>query len=169
MGKNWDHEVDFLIIGSGGGGMTAALAAQAFGLDVLVVEKTEFFGGSTARSGGAVWIPCNHLLAQDGVEDSFEKARLYMQHTVGDRVPAALQEAYLRHAPGMLAWLRDHTCVRFQRMPGYADYYPERPGGIAASRSLEPVPFDGNLLGEEREPSAQADGRGARGADLHQF
>ncbi len=155
-----EHIVDFLIVGSGGGGMTAALVAKDAGLDVLMVEKTPFFGGSTARSGGGIWIPNNYLLARDGIEDSLEKARLYMQHTVGDRTPAALQEAYLVYAPQMLEWLRDHTPVQFQRMPGYADYYPERPGGIAASRSLEPAPFDGRKLGPElarlRKPMAEA-------------
>lgn len=162
MKTNWDEEIDLLIVGSGGGGMTAALVAKSLGLDVLVIEKTEFYGGSTARSGGALWIPDNHLLAQDGVEDSFENARLYMQNTVGDRVNQKLQDAYLTHAPRMVEWLRDQTCVQLQRMPGYADYYPERPGGIAVSRSLEPVPFDGKELGADmallRKPMAEAPG-----------
>ena len=162
MNTQWDQEVDLLVVGSGGGGMTAALVAKKLGLEVLVIEKTGFFGGSTARSGGALWIPAHHLLAQDGVEDSFENARLYMQNTVGDRVPQKLQDTYLTHAPRMVAWLRDNTCVQFQRMPGYADYYPERPGGIAASRSLEPLPFDGKKLGPDlallRKPMAEAPG-----------
>lgn len=147
----WDHEVDLLVVGSGGGGMTAALVGKQAGLNVLVLEKTEFYGGSTARSGGGLWIPNNYLLAEDGVEDSRENARVYMQHTVGDRVSQTLQDMYLVHAPLMIEWLRDHTCVQFQRMPGYADYYPERPGGLAAGRSLEPVPFNRNLLKEEKD------------------
>jgi 3-oxosteroid 1-dehydrogenase len=162
MPQQWDREYDLVVVGSGGGGMTAALRAKSLGLDVLVIEKTEFYGGSTARSGGAVWIPNNYLLAQDGVDDSLEKARLYMQHTVGEAAPHSLQEAYLRHAPRLIEWLRDNTPVQFQRMPGYADYYPERPGGIAASRSLEPVPFNGKKLGPElahlRKPMAEAPG-----------
>ncbi|NOX63163.1 MAG: FAD-dependent oxidoreductase [Chloroflexi bacterium] len=156
----WNKTVDFLVVGSGGGGMTAALMAKEAGMDVLVIEKTSFFGGSTARSGGAIWVPNNYLLAQDGIEDSLEQARLYMRHTVGDRSPQSLQDAYLVHAPQMVAWLRDHTCVRFQRVPGYADYYPERPGGLVAGRTLEPVPFDGRKLGPElarlRKPMAEA-------------
>ena len=159
---SWDHTVDFLVVGSGGGGMTAALVAAHAGLEVLVIEKTPYFGGSTARSGGGLWIPNNHLLARDGVHDSLDMARTYMAHTVGDRTPKALQEAYLIHAPRMILWLEEHTPVIFQRMPGYADYYPERPGGLAAGRSLEPVPFDGRKLGDElaylRKPMAEAPG-----------
>jgi 3-oxosteroid 1-dehydrogenase len=158
----WNEEVDLLVVGSGAAGMTAALVAKSHGLQVLVIEKTEFFGGSTARSGGGLWIPNSYLLEQAGVPDSFENARLYMQNTVGERIPQKMQDAYLTQAPRMLTWLRDHTCVQFQRMPGYADYYPERPGGLAASRSLEPVPFNGKKLGSElahlRKPMAEAPG-----------
>ncbi len=162
MEIHWDLEVDLLVVGSGGGGMTAALVAKKLGLSVLVIEKTEFFGGSTARSGGGLWIPNNHLLEQDGVEDSFEKARQYMQNTVGERVHQKLQDTYLINAPRMIAWLTDNTSVKFQRMPGYSDYYPERPGGLAAGRSLEPVPFNGKKLGNDltflRKPMAEAPG-----------
>jgi 3-oxosteroid 1-dehydrogenase len=162
MNTEWDREVDLLVVGSGGGGMTAALVAKSLGLEVLVIEKTELYGGSTARSGGGLWIPNHYLLERDGVEDSLEKARLYMKSTVGERVPQKMQDTYLVEAPGMIEWLRDNTCVQFQRMPGYADYYPERPGGLAAGRSLEPVPLDGKKLGEDlkylRKPMAEAPG-----------
>ena len=162
MSSVWNKEVDLLIVGSGGGGMSAALVAKSNGLDVLAIEKTAFFGGSTARSGVAVWIPNSYLLERDGVEDSFEKARDYMKNTVGERVAQKMQDTYLAQAPRMLAWMRDNSCVRFQRTPGYADYYPERPGGVAASRSLEPAPFNGKLLGDElahlRKPMAEAPG-----------
>lgn len=162
MDKTWEYETDLLVVGSGGGGMVAALVGKHLGLEVLVLEKGANFGGSTARSGGAIWIPNNYLLAEAGVEDSFEKARLYLSHTVGESSPQDLQDTYLRYAPKMLAWLRDHSCVQFQRTLGYADYYPERPGGVPESRSLEPVPFNGRLLGVERsrllKPMAEAPG-----------
>ena len=162
MKPYWNQEVDLLVVGSGGGGMTAALVAKSKGLDVVVIEKTAFYGGSTARSGGGLWIPNNYLLEQAGVEDSFEKARQYMKNTVGERVAQKLQDAYLTHSPRMITWLRDNTCVQFQRTPNYADYYPERPGGVPASRSLEPVPFNGKKLGDElarlRKPMAEAPG-----------
>ena len=128
---DWDQTVDVVVVGSGGGGMTAALVAAQAGLDVLVIEKTEYYGGSTALSGGGLWIPNNYLLKQDGLEDSVEKARTYLQQTVGDRTPQALQDAYLKYAPEMVAYLVDHSHVRFHRSVGYADYYPERPA-IAA-------------------------------------
>lgn len=149
--SDWDHTVDVLVVGSGGGGMTAALVAGQAGLDTLVIEKTPHFGGSTALSGGGMWIPNNYLLAREGIHDSMEKARTYMAHTVGDRVPQALQDAYLENAPEMVEYLVSNTPVRLQRSPGYADYYPERPGGMAEGRALEPVLFDGSKLGPELE------------------
>ncbi len=145
----WDHEVDFLVVGSGGGGLTAALTAHAEGMQVLVVEKSATYGGSTARSGGGIWIPNNLHLKAEGTQDSFEQAAAYLRHTVGDRVPWPKLEMFLRVAPVAIAWLEANTEVRFQRMRGYPDYYPERPGALAVGRSLEPVPFDGRLLGPE--------------------
>ncbi len=146
---NWDHTVDVLIVGTGGGAMTAALVAKQAGLDVLLIEKTEYYGGSTAISGGGMWIPDNYLLHRDGLEDSFEKARTYLQHTVGNRTSQSLQDAYLKNAPEMVKYLASNTRMRFQRSPGYADYYPERPGGMADGRALETVPFNGGKLKED--------------------
>lgn len=144
----WDQEVDFLVVGSGMGGMTAALTAHAEGLKVLVVEKAPTYGGSTARSGGRIWMPNNLHLKMEGTEDTFEKAAAYMRATVGDRVPWAKQDMYLRVGPVALAWLEANTDVRFQRMKGYPDDYPDRPGALTVGRSLEPVPFDGRGLGK---------------------
>ncbi|QPC80534.1 FAD-binding protein [Phototrophicus methaneseepsis] len=147
---NWDQTVDVVVVGSGGGGMTAAIVAAQAGLDTLIVEKTEAYGGSTALSGGGMWIPNNYLLKRDGVDDSIAKARLYMANTVGDRTPQSLQDAYLENAPKMVEYLASNTSsMRFQRSIGYADYYPERPGGMAEGRALEAVPFDGSKLGDD--------------------
>lgn len=146
---DWDCTTDVLVVGSGAGGMTAALVASQAGLDTLVIEKTEYYGGSTALSGGGLWIPNNYLLKRDGLDDSFEKARTYLANTVGDRVPQALKEAYLENAPKMVEYLVSNSQVRFQRSVGYADYYPERAGGMVDGRALEPVPFDGSKLGED--------------------
>ena len=85
----WDHETDLVVVGSGGGGMTAALTAKLEGLDSLILEKTEYYGGSTAISGGGIWIPNNHLMADAGIKDSTENARTYLRTIVGDRIPVA--------------------------------------------------------------------------------
>ena len=143
---NCDYTTDVLIVGSGGGGMTAALVAKKAGLDVIVIEKTQYYGGSTALSGGGVWIPNNYLLEKKGVEDSMEKARTYMDNTVGDRVPSEFKEAYLVNAPKMIDWLRENTRAKFLFVPNYSDYHPERPGGIAKGRALEAKPFNGRKL-----------------------
>lgn len=146
---HWDHTTDVVVVGTGGGAMTAALVAKQAGLDVLMIEKTEYYGGSTAISGGGLWIPNNYLLQRDGLEDSFEKARTYLKHTVGDRTPQALQESYLVHAPEMVKYLVSNSHVRFHRSVGYADYYPERPGGMVDGRALEASPFNGKKLGPD--------------------
>lgn len=146
---DWDYTKDVVVVGSGGGGMTAAVVAAQAGMDTLIIEKTEDYGGSTALSGGGLWVPNNHLLKRDGLDDSLEKARTYMAHTVGDRVPQARQDAYLENAPEMVKYLTSNSEVQFQRSVGYADYYPERPGGMADGRALEAAPFDGGRLGDE--------------------
>jgi 3-oxosteroid 1-dehydrogenase len=129
--------------------MTAALVAAQAGLDALVIEKTEYYGGSTAMSGGGLWIPNNYLLQQDGLDDSEERARTYLASTVGDRVPQAFQDAYLKNAPEMVRYLVAHSHMRFHRSKNYADYFPERPGGMADGRAIEASPFDGRKLGDD--------------------
>ena len=142
-------EFDMVVVGSGGAGMTAALAAAHHGLSVVVVEKTDRFGGSTARSGGGIWAPGNEVLRRAGVRDSPEQARAYLAYVAGAGVSAARQRALLAHAPAMLALVRACTPVDFAWVPGYADYYPEAPGGLAQGRSVEPRPLDGRVLGRE--------------------
>jgi 3-oxosteroid 1-dehydrogenase len=142
-------EVDVVVAGSGAAGMTAALTAAHLGLSALVIEKAGSFGGSTARSGGGIWAPGNSVLHAAGVADTPEQARAYLAH-VAEGVPAARREAVLAHGPEMLGLVLAKTPVRFAWVPGYADYYPEAPGGLAAGRSIEPVPLDGRrVLGGE--------------------
>jgi 3-oxosteroid 1-dehydrogenase len=143
-----DAAFDVVVVGSGAAGMTAALAAAHHGLSVVVVEKTGWFGGSTARSGGGLWVPGNAVLRRAGVPDTPEQASAYLAH-VADGVPAARREALLEHGPAMLDFVRAHAPVEFAWVPGYADYYPEAPGGLAQGRSIEPVPLDGRILGPE--------------------
>jgi 3-oxosteroid 1-dehydrogenase len=144
-----DDELDVIVVGSGAAGMTAALAAAHHGLRSVVLEKTEWFGGSTARSGGGIWAPGNEALRKAGVADTPEQASAYLAHVAGDCVPQPRRAALLEHGPAMLAFVRASCPVDFAWVPGYADYYPEAPGGLAKGRSVEPVPLDGRVLGAE--------------------
>ncbi|HEV3291257.1 MAG TPA: FAD-dependent oxidoreductase, partial [Streptosporangiaceae bacterium] len=142
-------EFDVVVVGSGAAGMTAALTAAHHGLRVVVIEKTAWFGGSTARSGGGLWLPGNEVLRRAGVRDTPEQARAYLAFVAGGEVTAERQRALLEHGPAMLAFVRASTPVDFAWVPGYADYYPEAPGGLAQGRSIEPVPLNGRVLGAE--------------------
>ncbi|GAA2774601.1 FAD-dependent oxidoreductase [Streptomyces showdoensis] len=142
MNDTWDRTYDVVVVGSGAAGLAAAITARLRGLTALVVEKTEVYGGSTALSGGAIWVPGNFHLDAAGLGDTPEKAAAYLDATVGDRVPAARKEAYLTHGPRMVREFHDRTDVRFVHTPGYSDYYPERLGGCPEGRSIEPQVFD---------------------------
>ncbi|HYG93819.1 MAG TPA: 3-oxosteroid 1-dehydrogenase [Nocardioides sp.] len=144
-------EVDVVVVGAGGAGMSAALAAGRRGLDTLLVEKSAYFGGSTARSGGGVWIPGNYALREAGQvgPDDAEQARTYLDSIVGDVVPKVRRDTYLDRGPEVMEFLRESTPVRFRWVPAYADYHPEAPGGRALGRSVEPRPLDGSCLGDE--------------------
>src|SRR3954467_6737210 len=145
-----DEEYDVVVVGSGAAGMTAALAAQRRGLRAVVLEKAAHFGGSTARSGGGVWIPNNEVLRRDGVEDSPEAARTYLHSIVGDVVPADRIDTYLERGPEALSFVLAHSPLRMQWVPDYSDYYPEAPGGRVGGRSIEPHPINLKKLGDQR-------------------
>src|SRR5438552_2363986 len=148
-GSTPQAEFDVVVVGSGAAGMTAALTATHHGLRAVVIEKTDRFGGSTARSGGGLWLPGNEVLRKAGVRDTPEQARAYLAFVAGEDVTAERQRALLEHGPAMLAFVRATTPVDFAWVPGYADYYPEAPGGLAQGRSIEPVPLNGRVLGAE--------------------
>ncbi|MEU8848877.1 3-oxosteroid 1-dehydrogenase [Streptomyces sp. NPDC048564] len=140
---------DVVVIGSGAAGMTAALTAAKQGLSCVVVEKAPTFGGSAARSGAGIWIPNNSVILAAGVPDTPAKAAEYLAAVVGPDVPVERQRAFLAHGPAMLSFVMAHSPLRFRWMEGYADYYPELPGGLPNGRSIEPDQLDGNLLGPE--------------------
>ncbi len=146
-----DEVYDVVVVGSGAAGMAAALAASAKGLHTVVVEKAPHYGGSTARSGGGVWIPNNEVLRRDGVKDTPEAARTYLHAIVGDVVPAERIDTYLERGPEALSFLLANTPLRMQWVPDYSDYYPEAPGGRVGGRSVEPKPFNLRKLGAERD------------------
>ena len=148
----WNHQVDFLVVGSGCGGLTAALTAHAHGLDTLVIEKAAVYGGSTALSGGNIWIPNNPTLRREGLADSRDDVRRYLDAVVGDRVPAANIDAFIDNGPRTMEFLEDASPhLRFQWCTGYSDYHPEQPGGRARGRTIEPLPFDLKRLGDDEQ------------------
>jgi 3-oxosteroid 1-dehydrogenase len=144
-------EVDVVVVGAGAAGMSAALRAAAHGLDTVLLEKSDYFGGSTARSGGGVWIPDNYALRAAGESDGIEDAKTYLDAIVGDVVPKQRRDTYLERGPEVMDFIRDHSPVRFRWVPEYADYQPEQPGGRARGRSVEPDPIDGRIIGAELE------------------
>ncbi|MCC3274433.1 3-ketosteroid-delta-1-dehydrogenase [Arthrobacter sp. zg-Y20] len=144
-----DTTVDLLVIGSGTG-MAAALAAAELGSSVLIAEKTAYVGGSTARSGGAFWIPDNPILREAGAPDSPARAAAYVDAVVGDTSPRERWQSFLDNGTDTVDMLRRTTPMRFMWDKEYSDYQPEQPGGSAIGRSCECIPFDANRLGTER-------------------
>lgn len=145
INENWDEVHDVVVVGSGGGALTAALTVRLAAGDAIVIEKCPRYGGSTALSAGGMWIPNNHKMAEAGIYDSYELALTYMKNAVGDRVPESKLEAYVRYAPEMIKFLCDNSSFDVMIVPNSADYY-DLPGSIANGRGLEPMPFNGRLL-----------------------
>lgn len=143
------QEYDVVVVGSGGAGMVAALTAAHQGLSAVVVEKAPHYGGSTARSGGGVWIPNNEILKRAGVTDTAEAARTYLHTIIGDVVPPEKIDVYLKRGPEMLSFVLKNSPLKMCWVPEYSDYYPEQPGGRVGGRSIEPKPFDAKKLGQD--------------------
>ena len=149
-----DETFDFVIVGSGGGSMCAALVAKSKGLQPLILEKTDLFGGTTARSGGIMWIPNNRFMRRDGVADSTEQAMTYLDHVVGDHddTPGATRErrlTYVTEAPQMVDFLVDQG-IELDRHPYWPDYYDNLPGGLREGRAVFAELFDASALGPLR-------------------
>ncbi len=147
--SDWDEVVDFAVVGSGAAGLTGALVAADRGARTLVIEKSSYYGGATAISGGAVWVPDNYLMDEIGVSDSLAEGLAYLEGaTAGSSTPERLR-AYLEEAPVMLQSLAATSHVLFQPVPAYPDYYPEAEGGKAGGRTIEPALFNATKLGAE--------------------
>jgi 3-oxosteroid 1-dehydrogenase len=147
--ETWDETCDVLVIGSGAGGMTAALRAHDLGLRVLLVEKSAEYGGTSAVSGGGIWIPNNHRMAALGGSDSFEEAVQYLHAVTQGEIEDGRIEAYVDNAREMVEYLALHSRAQFEAQATYTDYYPTVPGSKPGYRSMDPCPFDASLLGQE--------------------
>ncbi len=143
----WHLEVDVVAIGSGAAGAVAALAAHAGKAKVAVLEKTDKFGGTTAVSGGVVWVPTNRHMRALGIDDSLDEAIAYVTRLADGRSDPALIRRWLEAAPEMLDLVEASTAIEFKALARYPDYHPELAGGRAGGRSLDPGLFDTNTLG----------------------
>ncbi|MQG91627.1 FAD-binding protein [Pseudomonas sp. MN1F] len=150
-------QYDVIVVGSGAGAMTSAVFLADQGFSVLVLEKSDKFGGTSAISGGGIWIPNNHYFARQGGNDSVEQARRYLDAAAGGQVEPARLQAYLDNAPKMIEALTRCSRVRYAVAAKYPDYYPHLPGALPGGRTLDPELFDSSLLGAEldnlRKPS----------------
>lgn len=152
---DFNEVFDFVVVGSGGGAMCAALTMHSTGRQTLVLEKTDLLGGTTSRSGGVMWIPNNRFMKQAGIEDSFEQALAYMEATAGqvEDAPGSTAErrrTYISEAPKMLDFLVEQG-IRLRRAPSWPDYYDERPGGSVPGRAVLADLFNLNELGEWKD------------------
>jgi len=138
---------DLIVVGGGAAGLTAASVAAAEHRSVLLVEYAPVIGGTTAISGGMVWIPANHKMAEAGIPDSLDAANVYLDNTLPASSNPRLREAFLAHGDEALRYLDARTAVHLRCVRTYPDYHPDLPGATAGGRVLEAIPFDGRELG----------------------
>lgn len=142
------HEFDVLVVGTGASGMSAAVTAAHQGLKVLVVEKAPVYGGTTARSGGWLWVPGTRLAREQGLHEPAGAARAYLQHEAGSHFDPERVDAFIENGPKAIDFFTRQTCVQFDMPPVFPDYHAEAPGGLPGGRSMVTRPFDGRELGE---------------------
>lgn len=139
---------DLLVVGSGAGGLSAAVTAAFHGLTVVVAEKEPVFGGTTAWSGGWMWAPRNPLARRAGIAEDVEAPRTYLRHVLGNSFDAARIDAFLEAAPSMVAFFEEHTALRFEDGNRICDTYGAVPGAGTGGRSVIAAPYDARDLGD---------------------
>lgn len=140
---------DLVVVGSGAAGMAAALFAAIADMKVLLVERTDRLGGTSALSAATTWIPMNRHSTEVSPDDSRDKAERFLDAVVGNHAPAALRRAFLDSGPEAIATLEDKSEVRFRPYATHPDYEQDAEGATLRGRALEPVPFDGRRLGAD--------------------
>ncbi|CAE6857985.1 3-oxosteroid 1-dehydrogenase [Paraburkholderia nemoris] len=140
-------ECDVLVIGTRASGMATAITAVSRGLDVLMIEKESRIGGTTARSGGWLWIPGTSIAKGQGIAEPEGAADTYLRHEAGAHYDAARVGAFLRHGPEAVDFFTHNTALQFDMPPAFPDYHAEAPGGQQGGRSMVTLPFDGRRLG----------------------
>jgi len=141
-------EVDLLVVGTGASGMSTAVTAAHHGLEVMVVEKEPVYGGTTARSGGWLWVPGTHLAKEQGIEEPVGAAKAYLKDQAGTHFDEQRVDAFIENGPKAVEFFMNNTCVQFDMPPVFPDYHAEAPGGLAGGRSMVTRPFDAKELGE---------------------
>lgn len=147
-------EYDVVVVGTGASGMSAAVTAAYEGLKVLVVEKAPVYGGTTARSGGWLWIPGTKLAKEQGIHEPAGAARAYLQHEATTHFDGARVDAFIENGPKAIEFFTEKTCVQFDMPPVFPDYHAEAPGGLPGGRSMVTRPFDARELGARVEQLA---------------
>ncbi|MDO4723599.1 MAG: FAD-dependent oxidoreductase, partial [Comamonadaceae bacterium] len=131
-----ESEYDVLVLGTGASGMSAAITAAHQGLKVLVVDKAPVYGGTTARSGGWLWIPGTRLAREQGIHEPADAARTYLQHEATTHFDADRVAAFIEHGPEAVDFFTQRTCVQFDMPAVFPDYHAEAPGGQPGGRSM---------------------------------
>jgi len=143
-----ETEYDVLVVGTGASGMSAAVTTAYEGLKVLVVDKAPVYGGTTARSGGWLWIPGTKLAKEQGINEPQGAARAYLQHEATTHFDPARVDAFIENGPKAIDFFTENTCVQFDMPSVFPDYHAEAPGGQPGGRSMVTRPFDGRELGK---------------------
>lgn len=148
--------VDVLVVGTGASGMATAVTAASHGLKVLVVEKEAKFGGTTARSGGWLWIPGTRLAKDQGIHEPAGAAKAYLKHETTTHFDEKRIDAFLENGPKAIDFFTQKTCVQFDMPAIFPDYHAEATGGQPGGRSMVTRPFDGRELGPRVKQLAPA-------------